>query len=212
MSLTKQEIRAIRKKRRWEGKMEFHYGTRTRFFSALLKEKMEFPIVCAEVGIDMGHYVQYLVDALKDDVSMMYGIDSFRVYRHYSRKTRSSGGRAYRPRWAQKDWDNLYLQVVEKFSCYNNVLILRSTSEEASWIVPDGLHYVFIDAGHDYHNVINDIHLWEEKIVNGGILSGHDYKGKKYKDVTVAVDDYARRFGRKVENPILGCWYWEVRK
>jgi hypothetical protein len=143
---------------------------------------------------------------------MMYGVDSYRIYKHYSRGTRTNSSRAYRPKWKQEDWDKLYLEVVEKFTCYNNVLILRNTSEEAAWIAPDNLHYVFIDAGHDYHNVVNDIHLWEEKVVDGGILSGHDYGGNKYRDVTVAVDDYARRFGRKVENPIIGCWYWEVRR
>jgi len=208
MKLTGPEIQAIRRERR----VKAHYRHRSRFFASLLKEKMEPPFICAEVGIDMGHYVYYLVDALKERVSMMYGVDPFRTYRHYSRKTKSFGGRAYRPRWKQEDWDDLYSQVVERFTCHNNVLILRNTSEEASWIIPDGLHYVFIDAGHDYYNVINDIHLWEEKIINGGILSGHDYKGRKYRDVTVAVDDYAKRFGRKVENPIIGCWYWEVRK
>ena len=34
---------------------------------------------------------------------------------------------------------------------------------------------VFIDAGHDYQSVADDIEAWTRKVRRGGILCGHDY-------------------------------------
>jgi len=213
--LTNEEKHAIRLQKRMDFKRRQGarvYIERAKCFGPLIKDRFSCPINCAEIGVDSGGYIYHFVDLFKDDISMMYGVDPYAIFGHYSIAGKVRYKRVYHPKWRKEDWDNLYEKVVERFTCHNNVIILRNTSEEAAWIVPDNLHYVFIDAGHDYHNVINDIHLWEEKIVDGGIISGHDYKGKKYHEVTVAVEDYANRFGRKIENPIHGCWYWEVRK
>lgn len=46
---------------------------------------------------------------------------------------------------------------------------------------------VFIDAGHDYDNIITDIFHWEPKVKKGGWISGHDYPNSH--GVVQAVDD-----------------------
>jgi hypothetical protein len=101
---------------------------------------------------------------------------------------------------------------VDRFASYKNVTVLRKSSNQGALLVPNDLNYVFIDGDHRYKSVMNDLHLWEKKIVNGGVLSGHDYNFKKYHSVTKAVDDYAKRYGRELYNPIRGCFYWEVHR
>lgn len=49
---------------------------------------------------------------------------------------------------------------------------------------------VFIDAGHDHASVSEDLRVWSEKLVPGGVLAGHDYDFK-HPEVVAAVDAFA---------------------
>lgn len=54
--------------------------------------------------------------------------------------------------------------------------MLRETSEEACKRFDDeSLDFVHIDAVHRYDHVIADLFRWWEKIIPGGVLSGHDF-------------------------------------
>ena len=35
--------------------------------------------------------------------------------------------------------------------------------------------YIYIDAAHDYNNVMKDINGWMSKLKTGGVMAGHDY-------------------------------------
>lgn len=60
---------------------------------------------------------------------------------------------------------------------------------EAAARVPDGwADFVFIDAGHSYDAVKEDIRLWAPKVRAGGWLGGHDYS-QAYCGVIVAVQE-----------------------
>lgn len=48
---------------------------------------------------------------------------------------------------------------------------------------------VFIDAGHTYEEVKEDIKAWLPKVKSGGILCGHDYHKQKWPGVVKAVDE-----------------------
>ncbi len=50
------------------------------------------------------------------------------------------------------------------------------------------LDYAFIDAGHGYEDVRQDIRAWSPKIRHGGILAGHDYT-RRFKGVVKAVNE-----------------------
>jgi len=55
-------------------------------------------------------------------------------------------------------------------------LFLRMRSEEATVLFDDlSVGFVYIDALHDYESVIQDMRRWETKIVEGGIIAGHDF-------------------------------------
>jgi len=75
---------------------------------------------------------------------------------------------------------------------------IRMISVEASKLYTDNtLDFVFIDAGHEYEDVKNDLYAWYPKIKTGGIIAGHDYfdpsdpeHGHKFPGVKKAVDEF----------------------
>ena len=74
-----------------------------------------------------------------------------------------------------------------------NATIVKASSVEASQDVPDGsLDFVYIDAAHDFDNVMLDLILWSRKIKKGGIVAGHDYDRPHRGGVVPAVDTYTR--------------------
>ena len=59
----------------------------------------------------------------------------------------------------------------------------------------ESLDFVFIDAGHMYEEVKEDISLWLPKVKPGGVISGHDYSNK-WPGVAAAVNEM---FGKPTE-------------
>lgn len=66
---------------------------------------------------------------------------------------------------------------------------------------PASLDFVFIDAAHDYENVLADIQAWFPKVK--GIIAGHDYSWSD--EVKQAVHDFFDPLGLKVRET-EGCW------
>jgi len=86
------------------------------------------------------------------------------------------------------------------------LLAMRMTSIDASEYVDDGsLDFVFIDASHDYDNVIADIRAWYPKVKEGGVIAGHDYPD--WPGVKKAVEEY---FGKKDIVAKYKCWIHQV--
>lgn len=54
-------------------------------------------------------------------------------------------------------------------------LLQCSTVEAANLVDDHSLDFAFIDAGHGYEAVSDDIRCWTPKIKPGGMLLGHDY-------------------------------------
>jgi len=113
--------------------------------------------------------------------------------------------------------ERLYQRSVEILSPYN-VKIIRDTSVGAAKLVPDNsLDFVYIDAAHDFDNVMVDIILWSQKVRVGGIVSGHDYVDIPSFGVVQAVDIYTEihkvgsfyitlpEYHRKLPVP---SWFW----
>ncbi len=52
----------------------------------------------------------------------------------------------------------------------------KMTSAEAVKKFPDNhFDFIYIDARHGYHEVLEDLNLWGKKLKKNGILAGHDY-------------------------------------
>jgi hypothetical protein len=91
-------------------------------------------------------------------------------------------------------------QAHDKLSDHN-VLWLEDFSEKAAHLVSDNsLDFVYIDGEHTYDFVMIDLILWHRKVRVGGIIAGHDYDPKKWKQfrVTRAVNNWVSFLGSSV--------------
>jgi len=82
--------------------------------------------------------------------------------------------------------------------------LVNADSVTASGFFADGsIDYLFVDAGHMYHEVQSDLAAWIRKVRTGGIAAGHDYNQAP---VAKAVDE---AFGRnRVEHIELDRRYY----
>jgi len=89
---------------------------------------------------------------------------------------------------------------------FTRYTLLEMKSVEAAAVIPDAsLDFAFIDAGHGYRAVHDDIRAWREKVRPDGWLLGHDYGHSRYPGVARAVDEW---FGRRVQ--LVGHTIWAV--
>jgi len=105
----------------------------------------------------------------------------------------------------------LYRTFLNNTKSVNNIINpVRSTSLEASAFYRDrSLDFVFIDAAHDYENVIADLEHWYPKVKKGGFIGGHDYPG--FSGVVQAVNEFF--MGRLNNAPLkIETNYWYHRK
>lgn len=98
--------------------------------------------------------------------------------------------------------DQLYDIFIQNIEPVKHIINpIRMTSFEASKLYENcSLDFVFIDAGHSYASVKQDIESWLPKIKTGGILAGHDY--------TDAWPGVKKAVNEKFKNVISGqqCW------
>jgi predicted O-methyltransferase YrrM len=100
-----------------------------------------------------------------------------------------------------KDIFDQFIKNIEPVKNHVNYII--SESHTAAKNFKDGsVDVIFIDAGHSYEAVKNDIQNWLPKMKSNSIIAGHDYTAA-WPGVIKAVDEF---FGKpdKVEN---SCWF-----
>jgi hypothetical protein len=131
----------------------------------------------AEIGIAGGEHIKYLLKNTK--IKKIYGIDPFDINL-----------------WnvpVNIDIEKHYNGVVSKLKRHKGrVEIIRKMSVEGAKDFEDeSLDFVFIDAGHGYEDVRDDIEAWLPKVKKTGIIMGHDWDAG-YNGVEQAVRE---RFG-----------------
>ena len=103
------------------------------------------------------------------------------------------------------------------FEYYGRVSFLQMSSENAAYFLRDyEFDFVYIDAGHNYDDISQDIDLWLSKpsLING-YLSGHDYS-PEFPGVIKAVDECRRWYdvqltdGDIYEGVAFESWYFKV--
>ena len=96
---------------------------------------------------------------------------------------------------------DIYPDFLENVGRFKNLKVLKMSSKEAAKQFKDkSVDMVFIDGGHTYEEVKQDIEMWLPKAKK--LICGHDYQGG---DVSQAVDE---KFD-KVDN-INGIWVHKI--
>jgi predicted O-methyltransferase YrrM len=92
--------------------------------------------------------------------------------------------------------NTLYDKFLDNIEPVKNVINpIRMHSLNAVDLYDDNsLDFVFIDAAHDYENVIKDIRAWYPKVKTGGLFAGHDYD-PSWHGVVKAVDEFTNERG-----------------
>lgn len=124
----------------------------------------------AELGVQRGINMKYLLNHVPD--LHMIGVDI----------------------WSEKNvrFDNTKSEDLAKDTGSVNYLFYRDLVEYAEFVKPrlklhrhftnyahkfvqdESLDFIFIDAGHEYEDVIEDITCWYSKVRPGGHIMGHD--------------------------------------
>ena len=169
----------------------------------ILKQRGLTGLPVAEVGVAEGRFSQEIL-AWEVNIPLLYMIDAW--------QTLDTTGDGSSP----QEWhDANYQQAkdgVAKFG--ERALLLKGLSTEmANQIADNSLGMVYLDAGHDYRNVLADLEAFYPKVVSGGIIAGHDYLCSDY-DVERAVNDFAKgRFEINVipETNVNDAGFWFVK-
>lgn len=85
---------------------------------------------------------------------------------------------------------------------------IEMTSDEAAILLQDNsFDFIFIDGLHEFDQVYKDCVNYYQKIKNGGIFAGHDYK--VIEGVGRAVDKFAsEKSAEVIYLPDNDVWYW----
>ncbi len=105
-----------------------------------------------------------------------------------------------------EDTNYLYNHFLENLSPVKTQFNpIRKPSLEAANLYEDNtLDFIFIDASHDYENVLKDIKAWYPKCKQDtGVISGHDYSWGP--EVKQAVHDFFDPLELTVQEQ-EGCW------
>lgn len=134
----------------------------------LLKE-FGLPSIVCEVGCAEGQFSQEL---LQLGVEKLYLVD---IWEHVPF---IDGCASFEPSWHESN----YNQVLQKIKGYEDrVTILKGFSYKMAEQIPDNsLSMVYIDADHSYKGVQTDLASFYPKLVQGGIMSGHDFLNQNY--------------------------------
>ena len=82
-------------------------------------------------------------------------------------------------------------ELLQKFS--NNVHLIKGNSNKLlSKINMSKIDYVFLDGGHEYSTVVNDLNCCEDVINNNGTVLCDDYNLSNAPGVKKAIDDFVK--------------------
>jgi len=173
-----------------------HVGTvkPTRFHLAKAFGKLGFKIG-AEIGVRRGNYSLRILKKMGNGKMIL--VDPWGVGVEDPRNVGESNYQTM-------------LERMERFK--DSIIVKRMKSLDAAKEIENGsLDFIYIDAMHDFDNVIMDLINWAPKVRDGGIISGHDYYHYANYGAAEAVEAYTRCHNIKrwyLTNDIVPSWFW----
>jgi len=124
--------------------------------------------VCAEIGVWKGAFARKL---LRRKPAKLHLIDPWLFLPQYEDRVYGKQGDN-----SQEHMDRLYEQVRQQFASHPNVVIHRTTSEQAAAeFADDYFDFVYIDGNHSYAFVKKDLECYLPKVKREGVIAGDDY-------------------------------------
>ena len=145
--------------------------------------------IFVEIGIWLGKSTIFLANEIKNSGKKItfYAVDNFLEPKEkgYEEQYKKYNGEIF-----GNFMNNLYIYNVRKY-----VNIIKDHSVNAAQKFEDcSINFIYIDGGHDYETVFNDIKVWYPKLKTNGTMAGHDY-ATHAPGVIKAVNEY---FGNMV--------------
>lgn len=76
-----------------------------------------------------------------------------------------------------------------------SIRLIPSTTTDAARYWAQPIDFLYIDAGHSYDAVLEDLDTWVPHVRPGGVVAGDDYANPLYPGVHAAWDAFERRHG-----------------
>jgi hypothetical protein len=114
-----------------------------------------------EVGVQQGLYSERLCQAIPG--LTLYAVDCWQKHR------------GYRDYVSQEKLEAFYEETKERLRSYPCQIIREWSVKAADSFSRGSLDFCYIDANHDFANVVKDIDAWSPKVRKGGIVAGHDF-------------------------------------
>lgn len=163
----------------------------------------ENPVTC-ECGVAEGNFTQYILQAWNP--SFHYLVD-------YWGTLQTTGDGAFNQLWHNMN----YHTTLWKIHHYEHkTKVLRGVTWQMSQKVADeSLDIVYLDAGHSYDAVKQDLEAWYPKVKPGGVIAGHDFVNPAY-GVLQAVNEFTAKRALKVnvipedKDEDAGFWFYKT--
>lgn len=176
-----------------------------------IKYRIELPKLLIELGlpktgVEVGTAESnFSCELLNNGLDKLYSVDAWTTLNQ-------TGDGGFEDSWHQ----NNYKYTVERLSKYGNrSVILRGLSKDmANGILDNSLGLVYLDGDHSYDGVMSDLLNYYPKLVEGGVMAGHDYFSDAY-GVKYAVRDFVNeRFEIHIieENHIDDAGFYFIKK
>lgn len=158
----------------------------------------------AEIGVFAGDLSTRL---LQDKTMNLILVDSWAT--HGEGEYAKSGD--FHATLSQEQQDDYFKMTQNrvKFANGRAKIIRKSSVEAAKDVADNSLDFIFVDADHSYEGCKADIIAWKDKVREGGIISGHDYKNTDFPcfGVEKAVDEFVVENGLRLELGENFTWF-----
>jgi hypothetical protein len=141
-----------------------------------LKSRREIPYflnakkllgIGVEIGVKEGKFSEYLLSTWEG--KKLISIDPW--------MTADADEYIDRANVSQVKHNDFYQEALDRLKKFGerSQTLRKKSLEGALEIADESLDFCYIDARHDYKNVLEDLHAWYPKVKKGGVLAGHDY-------------------------------------
>jgi len=156
----------------------------------------------AELGVQKGNNLKYLLDNIPH--LKMIGVDIWSDKSVRFNNTKSED--------LEKDTTSINYGFYQELLKYTRqvhprlVLYRHFTSYATKFVEDESLDFAFVDAGHEYEDVKEDIANWLPKIKKGGYLLGHDINQAQVRRAVTEILGYQFKVAKRPK-----IWYIEKK-